>query len=210
MAISSSSIHQHNDSRNNYYTTEHIKEAVIDGVSKGKPKQWVFLFTQILNIREVSLPIEKVKLYSPTFIQTSAKISNLQGNTLIISDSQNIGNVRASTVVLYNSKVHSVAADHIFIFNSYVEGDVIAKKGLTINSIIPRSGVESSVSCTLDPDTKFNFVRNEQGSFDLLVKEGSVESPKFTAEGHPRQGTVILSDSAELKKPNGCKVTHLA
>lgn len=169
----------------NYHITRtsQSQKIIVDTMSTGASKPWEFHYSYVLNITNSTKPIESMNLPSPTYIKTSAKINKLSGHTLIISDSHNIGDICATKVILLNSTVKNILADDIFMYYSFVKGDIYVQKNLDMVLAPPPSGIESPASHNSVDKTTGKVRLNNQGILDIIVKAGTISNPEFTVRG---------------------------
>lgn len=164
----------------NYYTmpASQRQAIVCEAKNKGVPKEWKFYYTHVLKIHNPTQPIESMDLTFPTYIETATKINKLSGDTLIISNSHNIGDILATNVILLNSTVQNIFADNIFMFYSFVKCNV---SGKNINIVVapPPSGIESWASFDSVGKSVSNFVLNDQGTVDIVVEAGTISNPEL-------------------------------
>lgn len=168
--------------------------------TKKGPKQWSFQFSHILRVKNPLEPIKKILLPNKTHIETVGRIDKLRGDTLIISDSHNIGDVKAKNVILLSCTLESIEADYITMFQSQITGRKKVNKKINIITTSP-TGIESTASfTTTSADSTFSLLFNDKGVWDVRVDKGAISKPKFTVAGQPSKGNVILKGQAKVSE----------
>lgn len=132
-----------------------------------------FEFSHTLDVKG-SKQFRKIhSCYKATNIETSARIDNLSGDTLIIVNSHNIGNVKAKRVILLESIVDSVEADYLTMWYSSIKVSMKVNKKWN-NRFLSPTKIASTLSCKFPEASIFTTRFNDKGVQELILRAGSV------------------------------------
>ncbi|MBA3816765.1 MAG: hypothetical protein H0X29_09675 [Parachlamydiaceae bacterium] len=157
-----------------------------------------FEYIDQLIVKNPSGHIYNISFPNTTIIETTAKIDKLRGDTLIIVNSHNIGNIKAKKVILISSTLESIEADDIIMFESNIKGGKTINKKISFNTI-SSAGIESALSFVALEKSTVDLSLNEKGFWDIMVTNGAISTPKYTLDGQPYEIKMALDKAHEGK-----------